>query len=163
MIKFNSFQLHFIFLLVTLTVTIKRIMSASTKLSTAVKALCYLAIIHPKEITSIEIAENISVNASKLRKILSLLVKNGIVESTLGTTGGFKLKKTPDKIDLQEIYCAIEDRKAFHLDVTGVNGSEQNLSLKLNHYFLNLFSEIQVDIEEKMQHLTLQKIIDQIK
>lgn len=137
-------------------------MSASTKLSTAVKALSYLASIQPEEKTSVEIAEKINVNASKLRKILSMLVKNGIVESTLGTSGGFKLKKTPDMIHLQEIYCAIEDRKAFHVDVTGSNGNQPQLSKKLNYYFLNLFTEIQVDIEEKMSKITLKSIIDKL-
>jgi Rrf2 family protein len=78
-------------------------MSASTKLSTSVKALCYLAKVHSEPKTSSQIAESIGVNASKLRKILSMLVKNNIVESTQGASGGFLLKKEIDKLHLQEI------------------------------------------------------------
>jgi Rrf2 family protein len=137
-------------------------MSASTKLSTSIKALCYLEEVHPKPVSSSEIAESIGINSSKLRRILSLLVKNGIVESNSGTTGGFKLKKLPAQIHLQEIYCAIEDRKAFHLDVSKELIKKNSLPEKINIYFLDLFAEVQVDIEDKMKKITLQSIINKI-
>ena len=147
---------------VTLTVTNKKIMSASTKLSAAVKALTFLAKDYPAPKTSLEISHFTGLNASKLRKILSMLVKNGIVESAYGTSGGFSLKKKPPQIHLQEIYCAIEDRKAFHLDVSKTNGKSSSESSKLNIYFLELFSTLQVDIEERMSKISLQSVIEQI-
>ena len=137
-------------------------MSASTKLSAAVKALTFLSKDYPSAKNSLEISIHTGVNASKLRKILSMLVKNGIVESAYGTTGGFKLKRKPSGIHLQEIYCAIEDRKAFHLDVPKSNGKNSSDASKLNSYFLELFSTIQIDIEERMKKITLQSIIAQI-
>jgi Rrf2 family protein len=138
-------------------------MSASTKLSAAVKALVYLAKDYPSPKNSFEISKFTGLNASKLRKILSMLVKNGIVNSAYGTSGGFKLIKSPAQINLQEIYCAIEDRKAFHLDVNKTNGNTSADTEKLNIYFLDLFSNIQVDIEDRMRKISLQSIIDQIK
>jgi len=137
-------------------------MSASTKLSTSVKALCYLAQAYPEPVTSSEIAESIGINSSKLRMILSMLAKNGIVESNSGTTGGFKLKKRPSEVHLQEIYCAIEDRKAFHLDVRKDSIKKNSLPEKLNFYFIDLFSEVQVDIENKMKLISLDSIIQKI-
>ena len=137
-------------------------MSASTKLSTSVKALCFLRQTFPKAASSSEIASVIGVNSSKLRKILSMLVKNGIVESNSGTTGGFSLKKSSADIHLQEIYCAVEDRKAFHLDVRRDSIKRNSLPEKLNLYFLNLFAEIQVDIEDKMKNITIESIINTI-
>ena len=137
-------------------------MSASTKLSSSVKALCYLATTD-KPKNSNEIALEVGINASKLRRLLSLLGKSGIVKSDSGMLGGFGLNKPPDKIDLQEIYCAIEDRKAFYLDVNKDNSSNNNDSKKLNYFFLDLFSEIQVEIENKMTGITLKSIINNIK
>lgn len=137
-------------------------MSASTKLSAAVKALAFLAKDHPLPKNSVEISDFTGLNASKLRKLLSMLVKNGIVESAYGTSGGFKLKRKPSEIHLQEIYCAIEDRKAFHLDVTKTNGKANSEASKLNIYFLDLFSTIQVDIEDRMKKISLQSVIEQI-
>ena len=95
-------------------------MSASTKLSSSVKALCFLAESYPIPKTSKEIAANTGLNASKLRKLLSLLSKNNIVESSQGTKGGFQLLKSPKEIHFQEIYCSIEDRKAFHLNISEI-------------------------------------------
>jgi Rrf2 family protein len=135
-------------------------MSASTKLSTSVKALCYLEQAYPNPVSSSEIASAIGINSSKLRMILSMLAKNGIVESNSGTTGGFKLKKIPSEIHLQEIYCAIEDRKAFHLDVRKDSIKKNSLPEKLNIFFLDFFAEVQVDIENKMKTITLESIIN---
>ncbi|MCW9065736.1 MAG: Rrf2 family transcriptional regulator [Ignavibacteriaceae bacterium] len=138
-------------------------MSASTKLSTSVKALCYLEQSYPKPVSSSEIASVIRINSSKLRMILSMLAKNGIVESNSGTAGGFKLVKSASDIHLQEIYCAIEDRKAFHLDVRKDSIKKNSLPEKLNSYFLDMFAEVQVDIEDKMKKITLESIINKIK
>lgn len=137
-------------------------MSASTKLSTAVKALTYLALVDPQPKNSTEISEVTGINASKLRKILSYLVKSGIVESEKGTTGGFTLKKQPKQIHLQEIYCAVEDRKAFHLDVNRGKGKALNKNQKLNNFFLDLFADLQIKIENEMKMITLKSIIDNI-
>ncbi len=136
-------------------------MSASTKLSTAVKAICYLAGRHPVPQNSAQISEHIGVNASKLRKILSMLGKDKIVISTQGTNGGFLLNRDPADLHLQEIYCAVEDRKAFHLDVAMYNGTK-DFSARINDFFIGLFADVQVDIENKMKLITIQSVLDQI-
>lgn len=132
-------------------------MSASTKLSSSVKALCFLAESYPTPKTSKEIEESTGINASKLRKLLSLLAKSKIVESNQGTKGGFQILKAPKDIHLQEIYCSIEDRKAFHLDVSDLVGSDKYDYLG---YFNNLFSSLQIDIENKMTKISLLSIMD---
>jgi Rrf2 family protein len=137
-------------------------MSASTKLSSSVKALCYLAS-EEKPKNSAEIAVEIGINASKLRRLLSLLGKAGIVKSDSGMLGGFTLNKFPDTINLQEIYCAIEDRKAFYLNVNQENSTKNSPAEKINYLFLDLFSEIQVEIENKMTGITLKSMMDKIK
>ncbi len=136
-------------------------MSASTKLSTSVKMLSYLAESHPVPKSSKEISEAIGINASKLRQLLSMLSKQDIVSSKEGKTGGFVLTKNPDEIHLQEIYCAIEDRKAFHLDVNRTN-AVLNSGERFNDYFSCLFSEIQVEIEKKMRMITLRSIMEKV-
>jgi len=137
-------------------------MSASTKLSTSVKALCFLAQTD-KPKNSTEIASSIGINASKLRKLLSMLGKAGIVNSDNGMLGGFSLAKKSQDIHLQEIYCAIEDRKAFYLNVNDDNLEANGTSEKINNFFLALFSQIQFEIENKMTGITLKSIIEKTK
>lgn len=136
-------------------------MSASTKLSTSVKALCVLSQNGTPK-TSTEIAQIIGINASKLRKLLSMLGKAGIVRSETGIKGGFALAKNADEIHLQEIYCAIEDRKAFHLNVNKNNATKKSISEQVNAFFIDLFVELQIDIENKMKKITLKSLIDRL-
>jgi len=136
-------------------------MSASTKLSSSIKALCFLAI-ENKPKNSNEIADEIGINASKLRRLLSMLGKAGIVKSDTGMLGGFTLAKNTSDIHLQEVYCAIEDRKAFYLDVNADNSIKNSKSEKINYLFLELFSEIQIEIENKMETISLKSILDKI-
>lgn len=137
-------------------------MSASTKLSNSVKALCFLARCHPEPRTSSAISRHTGINASKVRMLLSALAKAGILKTLQGPAGGFMFRKDPSEIHLQEIYCALEDRKAFHLDVTSDPDNDREETTLINGYFLDLFSEIQVEIEAKMEKITLSHIMDEI-
>lgn len=137
-------------------------MSASYKLSAAVKALYFLAESYPSPKSSAEIAENIGHNASKLRKILSFLSASKIVKSSRGKLGGFILAKPIDQINLQEIYCSVEFRKAFYLDVNK-SKNKSDFTEKFNNYFLDLFSDVQVEIENKMKGIFLSDVIKEIK
>ena len=134
-------------------------MPASTKLSNSVKALCFLARNPDEAQSSATISAATGVNASKLRRLLADLAGIGVVTTTKGASGGYILARPPEKIHLQEIYCAIEDRKAFHLDVTAMTLGESNDTSTINRYFLDLFAEIQVEIEDKMCNLTLGSIL----
>ena len=138
-------------------------MSASTKLSNSVKALCFLARCMPESQTSTAISRNTGINASKARMLLSVLAKNGILKTIQGPTGGFLFQKDPCNIDLQEIYCALEDRKAFHLDVTADPLNDREETTLTNHYFLDLFNDIQVEIENKMKKIKLSHILKEIE
>lgn len=137
-------------------------MSASTKLSSSVKALCYLAESYPSPKTSKEISEVIGVNASKLRQLLSLMSKENLVKSTQGISGGFLIDKNPTLIHLQEVYCAVETKKAFHLDVSRINGDSRDRTAQFNNYFLDLFADVQVDIENKMRNISLKSIMEKL-
>ncbi|MEE4241653.1 MAG: Rrf2 family transcriptional regulator [Desulfopila sp.] len=137
-------------------------MPASTKLSNSVKALCFLARNSSTPQSSATISSSTGVNASKLRRLLADLAEIGVVTTTKGASGGYVLAREPENIHLQEIYCAIEDRKAFHLDVTSMTLGQSDDTSAINHYFLDLFAEIQIEIEEKMRNLTLESILERI-
>ena len=137
-------------------------MSASKKLSLAVKALYIMDSHQGDPLSSVQIAKELEVNSSKLRRILSMLVKTGLVESTQGANGGFVLKKPADKIDLQEIYCSVEEKKAFYLDFHNHN-NEDSSSSKMNNFFLNLFADVQVVIENHMRKISIKDVVEKLK
>ncbi len=147
-------------LYVTLTDTYGGRLSASTKFSAAVKILSVLARIFPESTSSLEISKETGINASKIRKILSMLSHNNIVISSMGNKGGFILKKKVEEINLQEIYCSIEDRQAFHLDVVKTIGDKNQDELRFSSFFESLFTDIQMEIENKMMQIRLNTVMD---
>jgi len=135
-------------------------MSSSYRLSTAVKALCYLAKVFPEAKSSTEIADEIGVNASKLRLILSQLNRGEVVGSTKGPTGGFYLAQDFTSLSLYEIYTALEEKKLVDFDVADSSGAKDGETEKYNNYFHNFFWDIQKQIEERMQNVKLNNIKD---
>jgi len=57
-----------------------------------------------------EIADTFKVSKAHLSKVLNRLVKSGLVISTRGPAGGYKLNKPAKEIPLKEIYETIEGK-----------------------------------------------------
>ncbi len=136
-------------------------MAASKKLSLAVKALYVLEKHFDEPLSSNQIASELSVNSSKLRRILSMLVKSNLVESTQGTGGGFILTRGAESISLQEVYCSVEENTAFYLDVHDHEDLNSSSS-KMNSFFYDLFADVQIAIEDKMSGISLKDVVKKI-
>lgn len=133
-------------------------MSSSVKLSTAVKALCHLAKVFPDPQNSNEIANAIGVNASKLRQIMSSLLKAQIVGSSKGAGGGFYLLQDFTELSLFEIYSALEDRKIMDFAVADASKAKDTEMNGYNNYFYDFYAKIQNQIEEEMRNTKLKNI-----
>lgn len=135
-------------------------MSASHKLSTAIKALIYLAKVFPEAKNSSAIADEIGVNASKLRLILSQLNKAQIVGSTKGPTGGFYLAQDFTSLSMFEIYDALDEKKLVDFDVADATSASDGEVENYNRYFNHFFDDIQKQIEERFKKTKLDSIIN---
>jgi Rrf2 family protein len=69
----------------------------------AVHSLVLLAL-RSNQLSSGQIAQSACVHPARLRKILSLLRKNGYIESKSGAGGGFVITCHPSEVSLDEIY-----------------------------------------------------------
>lgn len=58
--------------------------------------------------TSQELALDTHLAAPTVAKLLKLLCKAGLVESLRGARGGYRLARTPDRISVADIVCALE-------------------------------------------------------
>jgi len=56
------------------------------------------------------IAKSLGVSSAHLAKVLMRLVHGGLLKPVRGAKGGYQLAKAPDRINLQEVYEAIEGR-----------------------------------------------------
>jgi Rrf2 family protein len=83
-------------------------MAANSRFAVAVHALAMLAFHKDERQTSRSIAESVATNPVVIRRLLAQLTRAGIVESSHGAKGGFRLAKPAAKVSLQDIYQAVE-------------------------------------------------------
>jgi Rrf2 family protein len=84
-------------------------MNVGRRVDYAVRALAYLAGQADGRIVSrVEIEKKQGIPASYLSKIMKDLVAGGLVESHIGSKGGFSLARAPQTISLKEVYEAVE-------------------------------------------------------
>ncbi|OMF37486.1 transcriptional regulator [Paenibacillus sp. FSL H8-0548] len=95
-----------------------------------------------------QLAEKQGVSPTYLSKILTKLVKAGLIESASGANGGYLLKRKKEDISFLDIIHAIE-------------GTTSLFDCTLNHTTDCLIQKVMVEAEQKMeQHLKDQKIVD---
>jgi len=81
----------------------------------AVRCVLFLSKEPERIISANEISKSMAIPRSFLAKILQRLSKRGIVESTQGVSGGFRLAKKPAKISLLEVIEAVQGPSAMNV------------------------------------------------
>lgn len=118
----------------------------------ALHAMLHLAVTTPNQRVDMQqLAEQLEVSPTYLSKIMTKLVKAGIIESSSGPNGGYKLKSNWEDISFLDIIHAIE-------------GSASLFEGCLNDNPDCLIQKVMVSAEEKMEEeLRSQKISDLAK
>jgi Rrf2 family transcriptional regulator, repressor of oqxAB len=62
-------------------------------------------------VSSAQLAEGLGANPSLVRKLLVPLVRDGLVRSFLGKSGGVCLGRPAEQLTLRDIYCCVTDGK----------------------------------------------------
>jgi Rrf2 family iron-sulfur cluster assembly transcriptional regulator len=84
-------------------------MNVGRRVDYAVRALSYLAGQPPGKIISrVEIEEKQAIPSYYLSKIMKDLVAGGLVQSHIGSKGGFSLARPPEAITIKEVYETVE-------------------------------------------------------
>jgi Rrf2 family protein len=84
-------------------------MNVGRRVDYAVRALSYLAGQTPGKIISrVEIEEKQGIPSYYLSKIMKDLVAGGLVQSHIGSKGGFSLARPPQAITIREVYEKVE-------------------------------------------------------
>ena len=105
----------------------------------ALHTMMYLTAVAPEKRMGVQqLAEAQGVSPTYLSKILTKLVKAGMIESVSGANGGYKLKSNWEAISFLEIIRAIE-------------GSTSLFDCCLNHNPECLIQKVMVSAEEKME------------
>ncbi|MCH8823906.1 MAG: Rrf2 family transcriptional regulator [Planctomycetes bacterium] len=97
----------------------------------ALLALASLANLEPQGTSARELSERLHLPLPVLRNILKQLARSGVLKSTRGTKGGYRLAKPPSEISLAELVEAIEGPlRLTRCCPTPENESEQECKLE---------------------------------
>ena len=80
-----------------------------TRFAVSVHILTALACSKDCLLTSPTLAKSIRTSPVVVRRLVSKLVENGLVESFRGKSGGLKLSRRPEQISLRDVYLAATD------------------------------------------------------
>lgn len=96
-----------------------------------------------------EIAEEQDIPMHFLSKILQILVRNKILSSSKGPTGGFRLNRAADAIRLMEIVEAIDGLGIFDLCGIGLKSCSDDHPCPIHHDYKQIKQRIRELLTEK--------------
>jgi len=137
-------------------------MAANSQFSMAVHILTMLAKKRDENVKSDCIAASVNTNAVVIRRLIGQLSHANLVVSQTGASGGTRLSKCPDEINLAEVYKAVACGEVFALHAKAPN-QDCPIGRNIEAVLCNLQKEIDKSIAEKLSRFTLQSVMEMVE
>ncbi|MEJ2093937.1 MAG: Fe-S cluster assembly transcriptional regulator IscR [Gammaproteobacteria bacterium] len=130
-------------------------MKLTTKGRYAVTAMLDLSL-HKSEgpVNLADIASRQEISLAYLEQLFSKLRKNGLVESSRGPGGGYRLKREPGAITVADVINAVDE----HVDATRCGGQE-NCQGELRCLTHDLWDDLSNHIASYLKRITLAELV----
>ncbi len=137
-------------------------MASNSQFAVAVHILTMLAKSSDEMVKSEYIAESVNTNAVVIRRLLCDLQEADLVVSQKGATGGTRLAKKAENINLNDIFEAVSHGEVFSLHRQKPN-QECPVGKNIEAVLCNLQKDIDSVIEKKLIRYTLADVIGLIE
>ena len=134
-------------------------MASNSQFAVAVHILAMLAKGADGRLKSGYIAESVNTNAVVIRRLLCSLQEANLVESQKGATGGTRLAKRAEQINLNDIYEAVLTGEVFSLHRQKPS-QDCPVGKSIESLLCNLQKDIDNVIEEKLARYTLADVLE---
>ncbi len=128
----------------------------------AVHVLAVLAYKEGDRVTSAFLAASVNTNPVVIRRLLLSLQKSRLVETCKGVGSGSRLSRSPRRINLAEIYRAVEDTESF-----ATPARKPNAACPVGHCItetlFRLFASAQSAMEKDLAKTSLADVMDAVK
>ncbi len=135
-------------------------MASNSRLAIAIHTAGVLAFVGEQCVTSTIIAQSVNTNPVVIRRIIGSLVKHGIVEVQMGTGGGSRLTRPPEKISLADIYLALEEGEVF--DVPILDDSPCPIGRTVRPVLRKVLGEAENALVQQLGRVSLAKVMGMI-
>lgn len=112
-------------------------------------------------ITSERMAESVRAHPVHVRRVLGALREAGLVTSQPGPGGGWKLTRSPESINLRDIYRAVEHEPLFGLPKDP--GEDCAMSKCLPGVLTACFQAAEAAMEERLAQVTIADVIGAVR
>jgi Rrf2 family protein len=126
----------------------------------AIHSLTFLALQPDRMSTSDAISESAGVHPVRIRKVLSLLKKHGIIRSKEGTGGGFLFAKELSDVNLQDIY-KITSEGALQPKCPESN-EKCIVGANMQKVLFTIFLDAEEHLGEYLKDYTIKEVVDLI-
>jgi len=137
-------------------------MRTSCRFAMAVHVLTVLAYKEGDRVTSTFLAGSVNTNPVIIRRLLLALQRAKLVETGKGAGSGSRLSRSPGRINMAEIYRAVEDAAAF-----ASPSRKPNEACPVGHCIREalerIFASAQLALEQDLAKTTLAGLIDTVK
>jgi Rrf2 family protein len=137
-------------------------MRTSCRFAMAVHVLAVLAYKEGDRVTSATLAGSINTNPVIVRRLLLALQKARLVETCKGAGSGSRLSRSPRRINLAEVYRAVEAVEAFTAP-----SRKPNAACPVGHCIKKtlekVFASAQNALERDLEKTTLADVFDAVK
>lgn len=129
-------------------------MKLSTRGRYGLRAICYIAENQDKGFIPVsEISENLNLSENYLEQLVRMLKKDGLIKSSRGPKGGYKINNDLNKITIGQILRSLEGDMTTSECVSG----KVNCDEKCDAY--DLFTKLDFLINQAIDSITLENIV----
>jgi len=128
----------------------------------AVHVLTVLAYKEGDRVTSALLAGSVNTNPVIIRRLLLALQRAKLVETGKGAGSGSRLSRSPARINLAQIYRAVEDCEPFATPTKKPNAACP-VGNCIRHALEVVFASAQSALEKDLEQTTLAGLIEQVK
>jgi Rrf2 family protein len=132
-------------------------MAANSRFAVAVHALALIAWHEDARHSSREIAGSVATNPVVIRRLLSQLARAGIVKSTHGAMGGFRLARPAAKVSLYDVYHAVEEGGFFAL--AQKSNEKCPVACRMKEILDGVFARVESKVLPELKRATLADVV----
>jgi DNA-binding IscR family transcriptional regulator len=140
------------------------VVSANSRFTTAVHALCWLELACRRgdtSLTSERVAASLASNPALVRKALGPLRDAGLVTVGRGPGTGWSLARPAHRISLDEVYAALDEEPAFALHPHEPN-QECPVGFGIRPVLAEVYADTGAAVRRTLRRRTVADVLDQL-
>ncbi|OXM17359.1 RrF2 family transcriptional regulator [Paenibacillus herberti] len=135
----------------------------NSEFTIAVHSLVYLASRPDRMATSDAIARNVNTHPSRIRKVMSLLRKQGYIATKEGIGGGYLLECLPENATLADIYRATSIGSIKPNWCSGDKQGNCSIASQMAAVMDEIFSDTEKKMLQHLEEMTVRDVLERVR